>query len=141
MRTSTIRKVEDILRDYPKIDGYIERREEELRYPTAPQDENVGGGKAKNVRTENEFKTLVTIDEDRRLNALKRQRDIVSDALDGAGVDTETIIRELYFKKRPAYTLPGLIENNKLHCGRHKAYELRNNFVKEVAKELGLFDV
>ncbi len=46
MRLSTIRKVEDILRDYPKIDKYIEDREQELRYPVKPADDNVGGGKA-----------------------------------------------------------------------------------------------
>ncbi|MGY5340708.1 transcriptional regulator, partial [Levilactobacillus spicheri] len=33
MKRSTIRTVEDILRDYPKIDKYIEQREQELRYP------------------------------------------------------------------------------------------------------------
>ncbi|KLD58813.1 transcriptional regulator, partial [Lactiplantibacillus plantarum] len=46
MKRTTIRKVEDILRDYPKIDKYIEKREQELRYPTVPRDDNVGGGKA-----------------------------------------------------------------------------------------------
>ena len=43
MRRSTIRTVEDILRDYPKIDKYIEQREQ-----VTPIDENVGGGRAQN---------------------------------------------------------------------------------------------
>lgn len=43
MKRSTIRKVEDILRNYPKKDEY---REQELRYRTATRDENVGGGRA-----------------------------------------------------------------------------------------------
>ncbi|MFT8960338.1 MAG: transcriptional regulator, partial [Liquorilactobacillus satsumensis] len=41
MKKSTIRKIEDILRDYPKIDKYIEAREMELRYPVKPADENI----------------------------------------------------------------------------------------------------
>ncbi|HIW72645.1 MAG TPA: transcriptional regulator [Candidatus Levilactobacillus faecigallinarum] len=141
MKRSTVRKVEDILRDYPKIDKYIERREEELRYPTTPDDENVGGGRATMTRNEAPLRAIITIDEDRRIHALKRQREIVDDCLDGVGHDTETIIGELYFKRHPRYTLTGLVENNLVGVGKARAYELRNDFIRECAKNLGLYDL
>lgn len=141
MKRSTIRKVEDILRDYPKIDKYIERREEELRYPMTPDDENVGGGRASFSRNEAPLRTIITIDDDRRINALKRQRAIVDSCLDGVGHDTETIIAELYFRRHPRYTLTGLVDNDLVSVGKAKAYELRNGFIKECAAGLGLYDV
>lgn len=140
MRPSTKRKIEDILRDYPKVETYIKLREEELRFPHVEGDDNVGGGKLQNVRSEKALRTLITIQEDNRLNTIRWQHDMIADRLEEAGEDTQTIIQELYFKKYPAYTLPGLVENNMLHCGRHKAYELRNNFLKELAETFGLYD-
>lgn len=141
MKKSTIRKVEDILRDYPKIDRYIAKRIEELKYPTTPIDENIGGGRAQNKRVESVERMIITIDEDRALNSLRRQRDVIDDCLDECGKDTETIIKELYFKRYPQFTLNGLVENNLLTVGKQQAYNLRNNFIKDVAKGLGLYDL
>lgn len=141
MKRSTIRKVEDILRDYPKIDKYIEEREQELRYPSTPGDDNVGGGKAQYKYGNQTLDTLITIDEDRRINALKRQRAVIDDCLDDVGEDTEIIVNELYFRKHPRYTLVGLVDNNLLNIGKARAYELRNAFVSECAKGLGLYDL
>ena len=141
MRRSTIRKIEDILRDYPKIDDYIEEREQQLRYPTGQTDENIGGGRAQFKYNETVLDTLITIDEDRRINALKWQREIIDDCLDGVGRDTEIIIDELYFKKYPRYTMVGLVENNKVKVNKTQAYELRNKFIENCAKGLGLYDL
>ncbi|MFT8584975.1 transcriptional regulator [Liquorilactobacillus hordei] len=141
MKKSTFRKVEDILRDYPKIDRHIEKREQELRYPIKPTDENIGGGRAQNKRAEPVETMVITIDEDEALNAFKRQRDVIDDCLGEVGSDTETIIKELYFKHYPQFTLNGLVENNLLTVGKQQAYNLRNNFIKDVAKGLGLYDL
>ena len=141
MKRSTIRKVEDILRDYPKIDKYIEEREQELRYPVTPGDDNVGGGKAQYKYTNQALDTLITIDDDRRINALKRQRAVVDDCLDDVGDDTVIIVSELYFRKSPRYTLVGLVDNNLVSVGKSRAYELRNTFVSECAKGLGLYEL
>jgi len=141
VKRSTIRKVEDILRDYPKIDKYIEEREQELRYPTATRDENVGGGRAQFKYPETTLNTIITIDDDRRINALKHQREEIDDCLDEVGHDTEVIVTELYFRKHPRYTLVGLVDNNLLSVGKARAYELRNAFVSECAKRLGLYDL
>lgn len=141
MKKSTFRKVEDILRDYPKIDRHIEKREQELRYPVKPTDENIGGGRAQNKRAEPVETMIITIDEDEALNAFKRQRDVIDDCLGEAGSDTETIIKELYFKRYPQFTLNGLVENNLLTVGKQQAYNLRNSFINDVAKGLGLYDL
>ncbi|MCG0662327.1 transcriptional regulator [Lactiplantibacillus plantarum] len=141
VKRSTIRKVEDILRDYPKIDKYIEEREQELRYPTATRDENVGGGRAQFKYPETTLNTIITIDDDRRINALKHQREVIDDCLDGVGRDTEVIIKELYFKKHQRYTIDGLITNHLVNVSRTKAFQLRNDFVTECAKGLGLYEI
>ncbi|VDG31395.1 hypothetical protein [Lactobacillus plantarum subsp. plantarum] [Lactiplantibacillus mudanjiangensis] len=141
VKRTTIRKVEDILRDYPKIDKYIEEREQELRYPSMPGDDNVGGGKAQYKYGNQTLDTLITIDEDRRINALKRQRAVIDDCLDDVGEDTEIIVNELYFRKRPRYTIDGLITNHLINVSHTKAFKLRNEFISDCAKGLGLYEI
>ena len=141
VKRSTIRKVEDILRDYPKIDKYIEEREQELRYPTATRDENVGGGKAQYKYPETTLNTIITIDDDRRINALKHQREVIDDCLDGAEHDTEVIINELYFKKHQQYTIDGLISSHCINVSRATAFRLKSRFISKCAKKLGLYDL
>lgn len=141
VKRSTIRKVEDILHDYPKIDKYIEEREQELRYPTAPRDDNVGGGKAQYKYPETALNTLITIDDDRRINTLKRQREVIDDCLDGVGRDTEVIINELYFKKHQQYTIDGLIANHMINVSRRKAFDLKKTFINDCAKGFGLYEI
>lgn len=141
MKRSTIRKVEDILRDYPKIDKYIEEREQELRYPATTGDENVGGGRAQYKYANQTLSTLITIDEDRRINALRRQREVIDDCLDGVGADTEVIVNELYFKKRQQYTIDGLIANHLVHVSRRSAFRLKNKFIEDCARGFGLYEL
>ncbi|GIP67882.1 transcriptional regulator [Lactiplantibacillus pentosus] len=141
MRLSTIRKVEDILRDYSKIDKYIEDREQELRYPVKPADDNVGGGKAQYKYGSQTLDILITIDDDRCINTLRRQQNVITDCLDDAGKDTEVIINELYFRKRPQYTIDGLIANHLINVSRRNAFRLKNSFIKECAKGFGLYDI
>jgi len=141
LKRSTIRKVEDILRDYPKIDKYIEEREQELRYPSTTGDENVGGGRAQYKYANQTLSTLITIDEDRRINALSRQREVIDDCLDGVGADTEVIVNELYFRKRQRYTIDGMITNHLLACSRANAFRLKSQFISDCAKGLGLYDL
>lgn len=140
MRRSTFRHIEDILRDYPKIDSYIEERENELRYPVKQIDENVGGGRSNKFR-EHQTDILITIDEDKRLNMLKKQRDVIDDCLDECGEDTATIVKELYFRKHPELTLDGMITSGMIHLSRSPAYQHRNQFIKDVAEGLGIYDV
>ena len=133
--------IEHVLRDYPKLDSYIKKREEELRIPYKPVDENVGGGRAQNKRSEPELNMLITIDEDRCLRNLRRNKKAVDDALDDSSTDTITIITELYFKKRQEYTIDGLVANGKIYVSRAQAFILRDKFLKKVAQNLEIPDV
>ncbi|WP_288531053.1 transcriptional regulator [uncultured Secundilactobacillus sp.] len=138
MKRSTIRKVEDILRDYPKLDKYIEQRESELRYPMSQTDDNVGGGKSNYPDHDGPLRTLITIDEDRKINALKRQRDVIGDLLDECDKDTKTLIQELYFNRHPQFTIEGLVMNNYVEVSRRTAFKLKKEFINELAKALNL---
>ena len=46
------------------------------------------------------------------------------------------IIRELYMRKFPRYTMQGLVQEQKIKCGRDKAFKLRNRFFEELDKVL-----
>ena len=138
MKRSTIRKVEDILRDYPKLDKYIEQREAELRYPMSQPDDNVGGGKTNYPDHDGLLRTLITIDEDRRINALKRQKDVIEDLLDECSKDTKIIVQELYFNRHPQFTIEGLVVNNRIEVSRRTAFKLKKEFINELAKALNL---
>jgi len=136
-KTSLKRLIEDILRDYPNVEKYIHEREEELKYPTRDPDENVGGGKGGKISKPQE-QMVITLDEDRRLNRLKQQRNVIDDCLDNADPDTRTIIYEMYFRKYPLFKMEGLITEGKIHCSRASAFQLRANFLKDVAQQLHL---
>lgn len=138
MRRSTFKCVEVILRDYPNIPDYIKQREQELMYPIQTPDENIGGGRSSTI-TKPQERMIITMDEDRRLNALKRQRNLIDDTLDEFGNDTEVIINELYFKRRQEYTIEGLIEQRKIFVGRSKAFELKSKFIERLGSKLGLY--
>lgn len=138
MRRWAFKCIEGILRDYPNIPDYIKQREQELMYPIQTPDENIGGGRSSTI-TKPQERMIITLDEDRRLNALKRQRNLIDDTLDEFGNDTEVIINELYFKKRQEYTIEGLIEQHKIFVGRSKAFELKSKFIERLGSKLGLY--
>lgn len=137
MRTSTFNYIKDILADYYKTDEYIKQREDELRYPHRESDLN-GDIKGTKASYDNQVNLLITIEQDRRLASLERNKRIISNALEEADEDTLTIIQELYFKKRPRYTMQGLVDNKLVYCSRRKAFDLRNDFFEDIAKELNL---
>lgn len=141
MRKSTFHKIEDILRDYPRLEGYIKQREEELRYPVQLTDDNVGGGRSNYPDHEQTIRTLITIDEDRRLNGLIRERRIIGECLAEADEDTNKIIYELYLRRHPQYTLRGLVTTQLVTVSKNRAYELRNAFILECAERLGIIDL
>ncbi|USQ69808.1 transcriptional regulator [Companilactobacillus allii] len=132
------RLIEDILRDYPLVDQYIKDREQELMHPVRDNDENIGGGKSGKISKPQE-QMIITLEEDRRLNQLKKQRDVVEECLDNSSDNTKNIIKELYFRKYPRYQMEGLIDNHIIYCNRSQAFKLRNEFIEQIAKELNIF--
>ncbi|MGK9347467.1 transcriptional regulator [Melissococcus plutonius] len=137
MRTSTFNYIKDILADYYKTDEYIKKREEELRYPYKETDLNadIQGKGTISVPTE---RLLITIERDKRLAQLERNKRVIDNTLDSSCKDTKIIIKELYMKRRQQYTLEGLVQNKLIFCSKRTAQRLRTNFFEEIASELGL---
>ncbi|MGL4697116.1 transcriptional regulator [Enterococcus larvae] len=137
MRKSTFNYIKDILADYPETDEHIRKREEELRYPYRESDINrdIKGTKASYDAQDN---LMITIEQDKRLAGLERNKRVVQNAMEDVDKDTATIIRELYMKRRPQYTMQGLVLNELIHCSCRTAYRLRDQFFKDIAMDLNL---
>lgn len=138
MRKSVQHMLEDILRDYPKLPNYIKQREDELKYPTPDQDDNVGGGRALNKRSNPVERQVITINDDRWLQQLKKERQAIDECLDNAGGITVKIIQETYFKGNMGLRMVDLCDRQIIPVSTTKAYELRNNFLVELAKKLNV---
>ena len=136
MKRSTFNYIKQILKDYPNIEKHVEERMEELQYPYRPDD--VNAGIKGNAQSDSMTNLMITIEQDRRLTALERNKRVVEDNLNECGKDTETIITELYIKRYPRYRMEGLVENRLIDCGRTKAFQLRDNFFENIADDLGL---
>lgn len=136
MKRSTFNYIKQILKDYPNIDKHIQAREEELRYPYRPADSNAG---IKGSKQSDQMATmLITIDQDRRLASLERNKRVIEHNLEHADKDTRTIIHEVYICRYPEYTIGGLAQQMIINCGRTKAFKLRDEFFENVADDLGL---
>ena len=125
----------ETLKKYPSMAQHIQQIEEEIRHPYRQLDVNSdikGNGK----NTDAMFNTLWRIENEKAISQLKASQAIIEDMLEECGNDTETIIRELYIRKYPEYTMQGLVKNLKVSCGRNKAIELRNKFFCELDKKL-----
>lgn len=125
------------MRDYPNVEEHIKRREEELRYPYRHNDLNAdikGSGNNDNAMTN----MLITIEQDRRLSVLERNKRVIDYNLEDCDDDTYKIIYELYINRYPKYTMQGLVDNRIVDCGKSKAFELRNAFFDNVADDLGM---
>lgn len=136
MKRSTFNYIKDILRDYPNIDKYIKERELELRIPHRQTDLNadIKGNRISDSMTN----MMITIEQDRRLSALERNKRVIEDNLQECDEDTRTIIEELYIKKYTQYTMDGLVQNGLIYCSRRKAFNLRDAFFENVARDLNL---
>lgn len=128
-------RVKKVLKDYDDTEKYIEQIMQSIRTPYRETDINAD---IKGTRTDNDmmFNELWTIETHRALKCLKRNKRIVKQLLEECGTDAEVIIRELYLKKFPRYTMQGLVMNHKVSCGRGKAIKLRDHFFEELDREL-----
>ena len=130
-------RVKQILKDYPDTDKNLKKIEERIRTPYKASDVN---GDIKGTRMDNDpnFTTLWTIETHKQIASFKRNKQIIDDLLDVCGADTEMIIRELYIKKFPQYTMQGLVVNHLVNASISTAKRLRNNFFKEVDRQLDI---
>ena len=132
-----VERVKAVLKDYRDTDKYVRKLEEEIRVPYREEDVN---GDIKGTRSDSDlmFGTLWTIETDKQIRRLKRNKQIVQELLDECGSDTETIIRELYIKRFPQYTMQGLVEQRIILASVSTAKRLSNKFFEEVDKQLDL---
>ncbi|HBA1104358.1 TPA: integrase [Enterococcus faecium] len=132
-----VERVKAVLKDYRDTDKYVRKLEEEIRVPYREEDIN---GDIKGTRSDSDtmFGTLWTIETDKQIRRLKRNKQIVQELLDECGSDTETIIRELYIRRFPQYTMQGLVEQRIILASVSTAKRLRNKFFEEVDKQLDL---
>lgn len=132
-----VERVKAVLKDYRDTDKYVRKLEEEIRVPYREEDVN---GDIKGTRSDSDlmFGTLWTIETDKQIRRLKRNKQIVQELLDECGSDTETIIRELYIKRFPQYTMQGLVEQKIILASVSTAKRLRNKFFEEADKQLDL---
>lgn len=141
---STIRsdvriRVEAILKDYPELSKYIKDRKQELMIPHREIDENVGGGKSSKISKPQE-QMIITIDADKRLKVLEREKTAVEKCFFESNVETQSIIKELYFKKYREYTVEGLYLNHVVNCSVRTIKRLKHDFLLRLAHELDIYE-
>ena len=117
------------------------QREFELRHPFIPVDENVGGGKAQFKPNDSVDRMLITLDEDVRLNNLRREHFAIKVCYEEAPEYVQKIVNELYFKpsrNRKYLTIADLVVAHVIPVSKTKAYDAFNDFLENIAKDLKL---
>lgn len=130
-----------LLVDYPNYEEHVERRNWELRHPVGEIDENVGGGKAQFKQNDVVDRMLIRIDEDDYLNSLRREHYSIRVVFDDSDEIVQTICKELFFKKaryRQYHTIADLCNAGVIHISKTVAYDKFDEFLHEVAQQLGM---
>lgn len=126
-----------LISEYPDTEEYIAKREDELMNKFQDfKDENVGGGRAQNVKDEGVANMAVTLIDDRNIINIKRNAEAVGKCLDDCDDITYRIIYELYLKKHQKYTLDGVVDL--VHISKSQVVKRRRRFFEAVAAERGL---
>ena len=135
MDSGTFKQIEIILQEYPRYEGYINRREEELLNPYTPTDTNIGGGKSNRTSDTTAVKAI-TLADDRILQRIRFQYRAVKRTYDSADEDTQEIIKEYYFKQPRTKTWDGIALQ--VHTSKRSCFRIRKAFFSKLADELGL---
>lgn len=141
MRRQTRAYIESLLEDYMNYYKHKAQREFELRHPFIPVDENVGGGKAQFKPNDSVDRMLITLDEDVRLNNLRREHFAIKVCYEEAPEYVQQIVNELYFKpprNRKYLTIADLVVAHVIPISKTKAYDAFNDFLENIAKDLKL---
>lgn len=141
MRRQTRAYIESLLEDYMNYYKHKTQREFELRHPFIPVDENVGGGKAQYKPNDSVDRMLITLDEDVRLNNLRREHFAIKVCYEEAPEYVQKIVNELYFKpprNRKYLTIADLVVAHVIPVSKTKAYDAFNDFLENIAKDLKL---
>ena len=135
MDSGTFKQIEIILQEYPRYEGYIRRREEELLNPYTPEDTNQGGGKSNRTSDTTAVKAI-TLADDRILQRIREQYQAVKRTYEQADDVTQEIIEEYYFKQPRTKTWDGIALQ--VHTSKRTCFRIRKAFFTRLADELGL---
>lgn len=108
MKRAVFLHIESILKDYPKMNDYI------------------------NIRKQNKY---YSPEDDRVVNCLRNQQGVVKDCLQNSSDDEIELIDALYFHHDPNKTLDGVAYD--LNISRSTLFYKRNKFLEEVRHGLG----
>ena len=134
MDSGTFKQIEIILSEYPRYEGYINRREEELLNPYTPTDTNMGGGKSNRTSDTTAVKAI-TLADDRILQRIRFQYQAVKRTYEQADEITQDIIEEYYFKQPRTKTWDGIALQ--VHTSKRSCFRIRKAFFSRLADELG----
>ena len=84
---------------------------------------------------------LITLDEDVRLNNLRREHFAIKVCYEEAPEYVQKIVNELYFKpprNRKYLTIADLVVAHVIPVSKTKAYDAFNDFLENIAKDLKL---
>lgn len=101
----------------------------------------MGGGKAQYKPNDSVDRMLITLDEDIRLNNLRREHFTIKACYEEAPEYVQQIVNELYFKaprNRKYLTIADLVIAHVIPVSKTKAYDAFNDFLEDIAKELKL---
>ena len=135
MDSGTFKQIEIILSEYPRYEGYINRREEELLNPYTPTDTNIGGGKSNRTSDTTAVKAI-TLADDRILQRIRFQYRAVKRTYEQVDEITQEIIEEYYFKQPRTKTWDGIALQ--VHTSKRSCFRIRKAFFSKLADELGL---
>ena len=132
------------IKDYPHYERNKRRRELEIRYPFDKYpDENIGGGRAQNVRDESLENEASRVLSDPKLIELERNKNAVKSVLKQC-VDkqvrslldkaTYDIICEFYFAEVKRHNADSLAQI--IGVSRTQIYERRNTFIEAVRQKI-----
>lgn len=126
--------LEELISEYPDLERYINRTREELLNPWQETDGNIGGGRSSLVSAPTERKAI-TIATDKHLRLLEERKEALDKVIKESREETINIIRLWYWTKPRTKTWDGVAQD--CHLSRRMCIALRNEFVMQLALELG----
>lgn len=133
LRDGTYKSIESILRTYKQYPEWINNREQEIMFPLADIDENVGGGRSSQISNPTE-KIVSNLIMDKRLSELRREYNAVQYAFESCENDNVRQIIELYYIRR-THTWRGIADLT--NYSEKQCQRLRDKFIKYIADYLG----
>ena len=134
MKKGTFKMLESLIEDYPTMGRYIKRVELEIEYPWQESDDNIGGSRSTSATSVTE-RTGLKLATDKHLRLLRERKKALDKVISEAKPETIEIIRLWYWTRPRTKTWDGIAEE--VHYSKRMCHLLRNEFIDELAKELG----